>query len=403
MVNAELSSEKKSCFVICPFGNQKGSAEETAVFEQIRDLYDHVFSVATGICAERNIDIQISDDRGWDRNIEEPETIRGKVAKMIDQCDVVVMVMTNNQPNAYLELGWAMGLWRNPIILLESNCTMPSDISDIVALPYSAVSIDGSDAAHAQEVGKKLAGQIIKRLSMPKKSRPFSHFAETQVAHGKFDVLGRFKDIKPRAWSQQFHEADEEIILAGSAMLKVITMGEFYNADGEREDLPSILLERALKGVKVTIVVQSPNNFTVDHIRKNFLQDNDEDTEITARDEIERSLQKWQTQRLNFERIQQKGELDLAPDGFRVIQLQKRYLPFRASVTEKKMYFTMRFYTQTYNSGVCFVAEPDPHHDDEFNLPIYTQIREELEFLIERNEEASEEAYQDWLDQHGEV
>ncbi|MEM6891403.1 MAG: hypothetical protein AAF636_25240 [Pseudomonadota bacterium] len=382
---------KRSCFVICPFGNQKGTGDEVRVWEEIANLDKTVFATAREICKGNGIDLKLTDARGFDEG--EAGTIRKKVVELIDTSDVVVMVMTNNKPNAYIELGWAMGLWRNPVILLESECTPPSDVHDLLCVPYDTNEIGTDGSTSAQETGERLAKAILDRLSSAKKQKPFEeHFKRSQLAHGKVDLLGRSQDVSFAEWSQQFHDAREFITIASSNTIKLFDH-DFVDVDGSHISLHELLLKRALDGVRVTILMRHPDNYSEDHLRRGSMIKGTQ----SAINDLETAFSIWNTQRQNFDRIRKSARKDLSENGFRIVRMRKRYLPFRASMTENSLLYTFRFYTQTINSGLCMIARPDPHNMDEYNLPVFEQLRRELDFLIEQNEDGSEKDYQDWL------
>ncbi|MCR8825245.1 nucleotide-binding protein [Pseudosulfitobacter koreensis] len=391
MVNDPLRLLQRSCFVICPFGNQKGSEQEVEVWNEISRLDRTVFATAREVCKQAGYDVKLTDARGFDEG--EAGTIRKRVVELIDTSDVVVMVMTNNKPNAYIELGWAMGLWRNPIILHELTCEPPSDINDMFRVPYDSLEIQKDESGDAVQSGKELAKAILNRLNTEPRLRPFETFKPTQLAHGKVDLLGRFQNISPMEWSQQFLDAREYITLASSNMRQILKQ-DFLDGNGKEIDLEELLLQRALDGVKVTILTRHPDNYSEDHLRRTNIREGPE----PAIQDLEAAYRIWNTQRRTYDSIRKRGRLDLPPDGFRVVRMRKRYLPFRASMTEQSLFYTFRFYTQKYNSGLCIIARPDPHNTDEYNPPVFDQIRKELTYLIDQNEQSSEQDYRDWLE-----
>jgi hypothetical protein len=84
-------------------------------------------------------------------------------------------------------------------------------------------------------------------------------------------------------------------------------------------------------------------------------------------------------------------------ESFRVIQLRHRYLPYRVTLTEKKALTTLRFYSESVNSGLCIESQPADHEYEDVSKPFYEQIREELNFLISENEEHCEPDFQEYL------
>eukprot|EP00933_Yihiella_yeosuensis_P036348 TRINITY_DN30100_c0_g1_i1.p1 TRINITY_DN30100_c0_g1~~TRINITY_DN30100_c0_g1_i1.p1 ORF type:complete len:322 (-),score=18.34 TRINITY_DN30100_c0_g1_i1:12-977(-) len=303
------------------------------------------------------------------------------------------MVMTNNKPNAYIELGWAMGLWRNPIILHRSGLDVPSDISDLVNVPYDPKALSSDDPQPALETGALLAKAVLNRLANAPRQKPFDdHLKRSQLAYGKVDILGRAQDVSFAEWSQQFHDAKKFITVASSNTLKLFD-NDFLDTDGSDIDLEELLLKRALDGVQVTILMRHPENYSEDHLRRQGMK---KGTGSAIKD-LETAYHIWNTQRQTYDSIRNRDRPDLPKDGFRVVRMRKRYLPFRASLTEDSLFYTFRFYTQKVNSGLCMLASADPHDMDEYNLPVFEQVRRELDYLIAQNADASEQEYQSWL------
>lgn len=386
MVNEPLT-KSGTCFVVCPFGNENTSDDEAGIFQEIELLKRNVFLLAEQLLADDGYDVHISDARGLDG---EQDTIRSRVIELIDQADVVVFVMMRNKPNGFIEYGWSMGLWKTPIILKPDDYDPPTNINNNLAVEYNLDKISNLDAARG--VAANLAQEIKKKLdSAPKK--PFEHFKATTLAHGVVDVLGRFKDVTPREWSNSLLAAEKEIIMASSAMLKPLQQ-EYFDENGQRVELDELLLKKAIQDrVKVTILMQHPDNTTSSHLRKNVAKMGVQ----TAKASQDQAFRIWSTARRTYDQaLRQRG--DEPDNGFRVVRLRKRFLPFRATLTDKELYLTLRFYTQLFNSGLCVVAKPGPTDQDADNPSVYRQIRDELEFLITENEGPSDDDYRDFLE-----
>jgi hypothetical protein len=388
MINESLTPAA-TCFVICPFGNERTSAEEARIFTEINDLHQNVFRDVETICAEQGFPVRILDAR--ELNNVDQDTIRDKVIELIDRADVVLTIMTADKPNGFIEYGWAMGMWKKPIILCSAEYKLPTNINNALAIEYDPDHIDGSKPERVRKLIDQLAARMLRDLRTPGRKVPFEHLPKTMLAHGAINVLGRFKDISIKDWSDTLLAAESEIIVASNAMWQITTQ-PFQDADGTKTSIESLLLKKAMQRVKVTVLMQHPDNTTTAHLRNTSLKsglDRIRNTQLCAFDT-------WATVRRIFEQKRRSSDLDLSEDGFRVIQLRNRFLPFRATLTDKKLYMTLRLYTQGFNSGLCLVAEPGAERDDE-NPSVYDQIRDELEFLIDENAVASEEGYQRWL------
>lgn len=405
MVNESLSASEKTgcdgqdtitCFVITPFGDDSStSKEEARIFREIQGLNSAIFRPVENSFAEAGVRLEIKDAREWSHLNR--DTIREKVIELIDKADLVLIVMTSaEKPNAFIEYGWATGMWKTPIILKRKGFELPSNISNNLAIEYDPACFDGTQPDRARNVARELKACIEGELPKYARRVPFKHFPPTMLAHGKVDLLGRFRDVSVKEWSDALHDARKDIVLASSALL-AITKQPFVDEDGEKCGIEEILLKKALDGVRVTVVMQHPDNMGAGHLRVIALDKG----ERTVREEQERAFKKWCTVRRAFDETRRRLGSHAPEDGFRVIQMHNRFLPFRATLTDRRLYLTFRFYTQEFNSGLCLIAEPGPKGQDIDNPSIYSQIRTELEFLISENLERSEKNYQTWLRDSG--
>jgi hypothetical protein len=401
MVNEGLSTSEQTgcagqdtitCFVITPFGDDSStSKEEARIFREIQGINSAIFRPVEKSFSEAGIRLEIKDAREWSHLNR--DTIRAKVIELIDTADLVLIVMTSaEKPNAFIEYGWATGMWKTPIILKRKGFELPSNISNNLAIEYDPESLDGTQPDRAMKVARELKACIEGELPKYRRRVPFKHFPPTMLAHGTVDLLGRFRDVSVKEWSDALLAARKEIVLASSALL-AITRQPFIDEDGEECGIQQILLKKALAGVRVTVVMQHPDNMSTGHLRVVAL----DKSEQAVREEQELAFKKWCTVRRQYDDLRRRLGSHAPEDGFRVIQMHDRFLPFRATLTDRRLYLTFRFYTQKYSSGLCLIAEPGPRGQDIDNPSIYSQIRNELEFLISENLERSEKNYLKWL------
>lgn len=89
--------------------------------------------------------------------------LRDEVHKKIRASDVMVVDISDNNPNVLYELGYMDALGKRPPILLKSNrekkrYQTPSDINSAVYLPYDH--IDDAEAPLAKAIEKQVAGML---------------------------------------------------------------------------------------------------------------------------------------------------------------------------------------------------------------------------------------------------
>lgn len=411
-------ADTKNVFVVCAFGDEFGDDSEAEISEQLDALFKTVFSVAQNYCEARGTSVKIFDARA----LVASDQIRRSTMQLLDEADAVVVVLnTDSKPNIFIEYGWSEGFWQNPIVLFKKGLNLPSDINNGISIPYDAEHLKDANSLRARKTGEKLGSRIFKEVNSQVRKHSFEHLKQSTLSSkGEVSVFNRFSlAVSFRDWSDLFLDAEKEIIIASTKMTNLAEQ-KFYP---ERESnklvsraLKDMLLKKALSGVRVTILMFYEGNPTIpDHLSAN--QDLAKLTE-----KIRSGYYEWATLCLIYRqsiRGQQlrKGEksLNLQPDGFRVVQMRRKYLPFRASYTEKQAIITLRLLNETLNSGICIVAPaPDQNsgdtmlfskNADDNNSTIYEMYKDELEMLITTNLQASEQRlesfrlepeYQEW-------
>jgi hypothetical protein len=393
------------CFVICPFGNKNGSEEEKRIHHERLGLKKEIFSRAVALCSDNGWKIDIEDGEAdqADPDISDEEILK-ITAQRIDEADVIILVATTSEkPNTWIELGWADGFWQEPIFLKRDTFTLPTDVNNKRCLEFTTDILNGEDKEGAKTLSERLASKIEKKLASPQRTKRFHHMPETTLAVGQFRFYNRFSNaFSFEDWFKVLIDAKEEIVIASPRMWEMLKMQfTWIGVDGRTQNnkLSVFLVYKALEEqVKVTLLFQHPDNYSVDHMRR------DETTpQNLVREELINSYRYWadyvtryRTAR-GFSEDSGKEYRHNVEDAFRVIQIRQRYLPYRVTLTEKRAIVTLRFYTESVNSGMCIDAKPSSLNYDNFNRPFYEQIREELDFLAEENAAASEIAYQAFL------
>lgn len=400
------------CFLICPFGDPDRGEEEARLYWELDGIKKHILARAEQLCAEAGYPVEIADGR---RKLAPGEplpksgldwTILEATQRGIDEADAIIMLMNASKPNAYLELGWAQALWQGPIILARKDYAPPSDINNVLVVQYTAEDAVGADAAAVEQVAKNLAHSLTVRFRAGRTNVPFPHWSKSTLARGSVDLHNRFSfGVTPEEWSDIIQSAKSEIIFASTGMSQ-IRKQEFYwkPANGgprKSMSLPDLLLLKASEGVKVTVLMYHQSNVTPAHLKRL-----EASSLKVVQAEIETAFEGWAQARQTYEnarmRHRTKPSGDFVEGGdFRVVQMQQRYLPFRATLTESKVIYTLRFYTEAINSGICMIASNGGEGGDPRNKSVYQQVREELLFLIGENLDASEARYQAWLQANG--
>lgn len=369
-----------------------------------------VFPLTEEICRRQGVDVEIRDGEAGAPGRE----IREDTARRIDQADAVIVVATTAQkPNSWIEFGWADGFWHEPILLVRTGFDLPSDIVSTISVFFTPSQITGVNETATRRLAERLATHVVHKVRSDRKAPRFPHLQKRSTnALGSLRIYNRFSNAFTfDQWSQVIEGATSEIIIASPRMIDMVERSfSRTSASGERRPTPfaQLLLGLALeKRLRVTLVMQHPDNYSVDHM----LRDTQEETG-RLRAALQDSYDYWAQVVLAYRQSRQARQRDPSTvdgdgydvsieEGFRVVQLHRRYLPYRVTMTDRRAIVTLRFYTEAVNSGLCIECSPSEQEHIDFDRPFYEQVREELQFLIEENRQHIEPAFQDFLRRRG--
>jgi hypothetical protein len=115
---------------------------------QLEDVLDAIKegSERCGVAAER-IDEAVSN-----------EPITGRMLKLIEEAEFVVVDLTNARPNVYYEAGYAQGLGKTPVYIARKGTEIPFDVRDYPVILYPNM--------------RELKILLVERLSAVRAGRP---------------------------------------------------------------------------------------------------------------------------------------------------------------------------------------------------------------------------------------
>ena len=132
----------KNCFIVCPIGN-----EDTETRKRSDSLYKHVI---LPVCKETGFEAIRIDKENTTGSITE------EIFKHLNEDDLVIADLTENNPNAFYEMGYRSALNKPSIHLMTKDSTIPFDVSAIRSFSY-----DLSDLDSVEEV----KGRLIQTIS----------------------------------------------------------------------------------------------------------------------------------------------------------------------------------------------------------------------------------------------
>lgn len=126
----ERTNGRPYVLVVMAYKDARTKADKrTKVFELIRDVVREQFNFA---CLRA------------DQVLGSGHELLGKIHLLIDRASLVVAEISEARPNVFYELGYAMGMKKIPILLLEADKKAPYDLQGLEVFEYEN-SLDGID------------------------------------------------------------------------------------------------------------------------------------------------------------------------------------------------------------------------------------------------------------------
>ena len=386
-------------FVVTPFGNQTGDPEERATYDLVEGVRANIIQRAVHQCRLQGFAVSAEDGRADATG----DHIWEKIAKRISTAAGVIGVIATTKPNTYIELGLAFGMWRRPILLRLSEQPMPTDLEGL----------ERGDFTRAQALGQEDATAVVEWLARRMLQSPSrsglvtpSYLPLTTAAEGQIRTYNRFsRAISFPEWSNTLWRAENEIILAGPKLGKILNNKWFSRPDRDMPDthlgasqtqmpLFDLLGERVLvDGVDVTILL--PDMDRVDETDlKRPLQFEALEQHLEA---LSRSRRSWFTFRRSVDEGRRERNLSERQTGkVHVVTMTSTRFPYRLTMTDKRMFLTMRFHSESVNTGFTIDATPSSQVSQE-EPSLFHVVRREIDLIIQESQKGSEAAYQSWL------
>lgn len=124
----------KKCFVVCPISDENSETRKRS-----DQLLKHIIKPA---CLECGFDSPERVDL-----IANPNSITDKILECLRTYDLVIVDLTDHNPNVFYELGYRVALAK-PIIQLKAKTdTIPFDVANINTIDYDLSDLDEADKA----------------------------------------------------------------------------------------------------------------------------------------------------------------------------------------------------------------------------------------------------------------
>ncbi len=133
---------KKSCFVVCPIGNEGSDIRKQADY-----LFNHIIEPA---CDKFNFDPIRAD------KIATSGLITNKIIKNLRDAEIVIADLTGHNPNVFYELGVRHALNKQVILIKHEKDRRPFDVQQINIIDYKSL----DDPEEMQKLKNKLIQHI---------------------------------------------------------------------------------------------------------------------------------------------------------------------------------------------------------------------------------------------------
>jgi hypothetical protein len=386
------------CFVITPFGNSGGTKFQREIAGHVSRFETVVLRAAEERCKAWGFDVRF--ELGRDEKQSRRDIMR-KVAGAIDGADAVLALILYDNANVFLEIGWTYGLWKNPVFVVRDRAKIPSDLKGQEYVGYHRRAVDCGDVELPPAVAKErqalideIAERVVALVSGHRRART-PIVGEGLISQGLIDVYDRFQRITYAELSSILRAAEKEITICVPRGDDIRNISfEMTTPDGTRGTifLPQLLLERARAGVRVTIIMLDWDNYS-----ESYLTNANPKSVQEVKAGIEAAFtETWGSLKQLFDRAKRLDPDGLAAAGdFRVILVEKRYIPYRITLTDKRALFTFRFFAEDRNSLLCLDAPALTDETDARDMPLYRRIKTDIDLLVSENESWSRKRFEE--------
>lgn len=328
---------KKRCFVISPIG---------APGSDIRAHADDVFSyIVEPVTKQLGYDTERGD------HMARPGRISDQMYERILRDDLLIAVLTFQNPNVYYELAIAHAAARPLIILCEASHALPFDIKDQRVIFYDLRPRSLFDGTYKKELEKAIihleSAQTEPEVPFRPNLTPLGGLGES------FRVFERFTDTVSAGSLplKLIRETERSLRLSGISLLSL----------GMYPDVRPALNEIAERGASIKILIMHEQNPAL----TSMLNTDVKNYAHSVRDEIMRSFEMW-------------TEIGRKMPRLSVRKVRQGIVYQQLFMTESRMIYTpYNMSTTTYYSATI---------QTDHRSPLYTAQRHEFDFLWERSE-----------------
>jgi hypothetical protein len=329
---------KKRCFVISPIG-----APGSEVRAHADDVFNYIIEPVTK-------SLGYETERG--DHMARPGRISDQMYERILHDDLLIAVLTFQNPNVYYELAIAHSAARPLIILCEaSHDSLPFDVKDQRVIFYDLRPRSLFDGTYKKQLEKAIlqieTGAAEPEVPFRPNLTPLGGLGES------FRVFERFTDTVSAGSLplKLIRETDRSLRLSGISLFSL----------GQYPDVRPTLKEIAERGAEIKILIMSEDNPAL----TSMLNAEMKNYALRVRDEIVRSFEMWSEMRRSMPRLS-------------VRKVRRGIVYQQLFMNESRMIYTpYNMSTTTYYSATV---------QADSRSPLYAAQRSEFDFLWERAE-----------------
>jgi hypothetical protein len=328
---------KKRCFVISPIG---------APGSEVRTHADDVFNyIVEPVTKQMGYETERGD------HASRPGRISDQMYDRILHDDLLIAVLTFQNPNVYYELAIAHAAARPLIILCEASHTLPFDIKDQRVIFYDLRPRSLFEGTYKTELEKAIL-QLESGVAEPEV--PFRPNLTPLGGLGEsFRVFERFTDTVSAGSLplKLIRETERTLRLSGITLLSL----------GQYPDVRPALKEIAERGAEIKILIMHEQNPAL----TSMLNANMKNFTVKVRDEIVRSYEMW-------------TEMGRTMPRLTVGKVRQGIIYQQLFMNESRMIYTpYNMSTTTYYSATI---------QADHRSPLYSGQRHEFTFLWDRSD-----------------
>ena len=289
-------------------------------------------------------------------------------------------------------------MWHTPILLRLADFPLPSDLEGLERRDFT------EDQAHGKADASELIAWLAQRMAnTPSKANlpTPKYLPKTTSSDGQVRTYNRFNTISPSEWSNMLWDAEREIIFAAPKLYKLWrfpwtdrpSSDSAVSIDQVEISFERLLTEKIIADrVNVTAIMPDPNSIDDAYLKRPV--DSESFDEFLS--DLSKARRRWYTLRQGIEnRLAAQGDGPEVAGRIEIITLWNMRFPNRLTMTEKRMFLTLRFYQERFNTRFSIDAAPSSGVSDE-DTPIFHLMRRDIELILEENRKRSEEDYREW-------